>query len=66
MLLMIWVLIAIVIVLGIIGFYFQIMLVGNWKEKSMGNIFFGEWVFNKNYLNKKGFFYRKAMFVCWG
>ncbi len=66
MLLMIWMLIATVIMLGIIGFYFQIMLVENLKEKNISNIFFGQWVFNKNSLNKKGLFYRKAMFVCWG
>jgi uncharacterized RDD family membrane protein YckC len=61
----IWVLVGFIIVIGVVGGYFQLMLFSNLEKKDIANVFFGAWVFKSENLNEKGQYYRKAIFVCW-
>jgi hypothetical protein len=60
-----WFIIVVVIIIGLIGGYFQLMIFANLRKKNTANILFGSWVFNPDNLNEQGKFYRKAIFVCW-
>jgi hypothetical protein len=61
----IWFLVGIIITIGFVGGYFQIMLFSNLKNKDFLNIFMGAWVANPKNLTEKGKFYRKKIFICW-
>lgn len=60
-----WLLISMIIMIGFVGGYFQIMLFSNLKNKDFSNIFMGAWVLNSENLTEKGKFYRKKIFICW-
>ncbi|MBT3017331.1 MAG: hypothetical protein KME63_16455 [Candidatus Thiodiazotropha sp. (ex Clathrolucina costata)] len=54
-----------IIVIGIVGGYYQLMLFSTLEDKSVGNIFFGKWVFSPESIGKEALRYRRAIFVCW-
>ncbi len=62
---LIWILIIAVIIIGLVGGYFQLMLFSNLDKRDNGNIFFGAWVFNPDALNEKGKYYKKVIFIYW-
>jgi hypothetical protein len=63
---LIWSLIGLLILAGLIGGFFQLMILSNVKDINAADGMFGRWVFNPENLNPAGRFYRKAIFVCWG
>ena len=62
----IWGLIALLILAGLVGGFFQLMIFSSMKDINAADGMFGRWVFNPENLNATGRFYRKAIFVCWG
>lgn len=60
-----WFLIGSIILIGIVGGCYQLMLFACLKKQSASTLFFGEWVFNPDVLNDKGKYYRKVILACW-
>jgi uncharacterized BrkB/YihY/UPF0761 family membrane protein len=58
-------LVGTIIVIGLIGGYFQIQLFSNMEGNGVRNVFFSAWVVDPSSLNEKGMYYRKAIFICW-
>lgn len=65
MIYLIWTLIGAIILIGIVGGYYQLMLFNNLKNKDSSNILFASWVFNSDNLNESGKEYRRKLFICW-
>ena len=61
-----WFLIVLIIILGFIGGYYQLMLFGDLKKGKFSDIFLGAWLFSADNLTEKGKFYRRRIFICWG
>ena len=62
---MLWFLFCLIVIIGLVGGYYQVMLFSQLKDHTFNNLFFGEWVFNSDNLTEEGKRYRKAIFICW-
>lgn len=60
-----WFFIALIVIIGLIGGYFQLMLYSHLDKHTVGSIFFGSWLYNKENLNNVAKSYRKKIILCW-
>jgi len=60
-----WWLVAMIIVAGLVGGYYQLKIVGSLKEGKRASIWSGGWLFHPEYLDENGHAYRKKIIRCW-
>lgn len=58
-------LIAFFILLGVIGFYFQLQAQSYLKKDRVGSMYTKAWIFHPEYLEEPGRMYRKKLIICW-
>ena len=58
-------LIAFFILLGVIGFYYQLQAQSYLKKDRVSSMYTKGWVFHPEYLEEPGQIYRKKLIICW-
>ena len=58
-------LIACFVLLGLIGFYFQLQAQSYLKKNRISSMFTKAWIFHPEYLEEPGLVYRKKLIICW-
>jgi hypothetical protein len=60
-----WLLVAMIIIVGLVGGYYQLQIVAYLKEGKRTSAWSGGWVMHPEYLEKEGQQYRKKYLGCW-
>ena len=59
-----WLLVAMIVIVGLVGGYYQLQIVAYLKEGRRASVWFGGWLSHPEYLEKEGQQYRKKFLGC--